>query len=152
MMDEDAAVGWVRGGSMHGWGGPPLEEIDVEKLFPLPLPSRSGPVADAISALNWLAGNGEPKSVVPTFLQSQVCARVDRLVRDQPRPGDALGDRASFLELMRGRTAYDGGDGPGVNLVPFRSANLVSMPDSVLDAPSVSELSGQAEYYLGGGM
>ena len=103
---------------------------------------RCQDINGAITSLNWCAGRATPSATgpsQPTFRQGMVHARVGKLV-DQIRPKDAIPcRRASFLEMLRGRCAYDC-DGGGLSLVSFRSVAHISLPDSTQGSPSVESV------------
>ena len=149
-----AMSGVVGAGATDGWKSAPMHALDVEPLFPLPVPGarRRRREAAAIKSLNWMAGYPLREDRSVTALQASACARVKELVESQARPEAAPAEKAAYLELLKARSEYDMPDGSGANLVTLRNAAQVSMPVSVKDAPFIADLLPDAAHYFGDGL
>eukprot|EP00959_Pyramimonas_sp_CCMP1952_P232308 4854804-Pyramimonas_sp.AAC.2 len=104
-----------------------------------------------VNALNWMAGDRHRPEYGPprTSEQASVHARVRDRISSLLTSGVAIPSRrAAFLELLHGRAVYDAEPG-GHNLASFSNVSSVSLPDSLVGAPSVQEVVGpEASQFL----
>ena len=172
---SDAGGSWAPAGANSHL---PAVHCDLPRLFPLhrrPVPAwlpgsshsckrQQGRRAqckifnDVIDGLNWYSGRALDTAAADTrggaasALREQAESRVAGIVDRQQPPADTPAPAEAFRELLRGRDAYAGVASGGQNIAPYRSAKLISMPESVEDAPAVSTLVSEGEFYLGGGL
>ncbi|CAK0813206.1 unnamed protein product [Prorocentrum cordatum] len=142
-----------------------VRRVAMLPLFPIPLspapavPSGRGRQASGlrghlrrlnadvnatVNALNWMAGDRHRPEYGPprTSEQASVHARVRDRISSLLTSGVAIPSRrAAFLELLRGRAVCDAEPG-GHNLASFSNVSSVSLPDSLVGAPSVQEVVG----------
>ena len=111
-----------------------------------------------IDGLNWFSGRAlnteyaASRGDAASALKEQAESRISDILGRQAPPADTPPPAAAFRELLRGRDAYASVASGGQNIAPYRSAKLISMPSSVDDAPLVTSLVSDADFYLGGGL
>ena len=97
--------------------------------------------ADALSSLNWCASQAMGPTEVTPAIHADVTARVERCVFERGCPDTAQSEEAAARELLRSRVGY----GAGPTTVEVFRRGAVALPESVRNAPLLSEVLSEAD-------
>ena len=94
---------------------------------------------DTLQALNWLGhATCAERGTLVSNLHAEIRQRVVTLVSERKLPDDPISPEEAARTLLRAKSGYEMAD---VNVASFEDG-LVSLPESVLDAPNAADLGG----------